>query len=31
MLDVDDKEDLEFLLEQNEKPDLIEKMKKILN
>ncbi len=31
MLDVDDKEDLEFLLEQNEKPDLIEKIKKILN
>jgi len=31
MLDVDDKEDLEFLLEQNEKPDLIQKMKKILN
>ena len=31
MLDVDDKEDLELLLKQNEKPDLIEKMKKILN
>ena len=29
MLDVDDKEDLEILLEQNEKPDLIEKIKKI--
>ena len=31
MLDVDSQEDLEFLLEQNEKPDLIQKMKKILN
>jgi 2-phospho-L-lactate guanylyltransferase len=31
MLDVDSQEDLEFLLEQNEKPDLIEKIKKILN
>ncbi|RZD47546.1 MAG: 2-phospho-L-lactate guanylyltransferase [Thaumarchaeota archaeon] len=31
MLDVDNQEDLEFLLEQNEKPDLVEKIKKILN
>ena len=31
MLDVDSQEDLEFLLEQNEKPDLIEKIKKNLN
>jgi 2-phospho-L-lactate guanylyltransferase len=31
MLDVDDQEDLKFLLEQNEKPDLAEKIKKILN
>ena len=31
MLDVDDEEDLKFLLEQNEKPDLVEKIKKILN
>ena len=31
MLDVDSQEDLEFLLEQNEKPDLVEKIKKILN
>jgi len=28
---LNDKEDLELLLEQNEKPDLIEKIKKILN
>ena len=31
MLDVDNQEDLEFLLEQNEKPDLIEKIRKITN
>jgi 2-phospho-L-lactate/phosphoenolpyruvate guanylyltransferase len=31
MLDVDSQEDLEFLLEQNEKPELVEKIKKILN
>jgi 2-phospho-L-lactate/phosphoenolpyruvate guanylyltransferase len=31
MCDVDDKEDLELLLEQNEKPELVEKIKKILN
>jgi len=31
MLDVDDEEDLKFLLEQNEKPDLVEKIRKILN
>ena len=31
MLDVDSQEDLEFLLEQNEKPDLVKKIKKILN
>jgi len=31
MLDVDDQEDLKFLLEQNEKPDLAAKIKKILN
>jgi len=31
MLDVDSKEDLKFLLEQNEKPKLMEKIKKILN
>ncbi|MDC0605140.1 2-phospho-L-lactate guanylyltransferase [Nitrosopumilus sp.] len=31
MLDVDSQEDLEFLLKQNEKPDLVEKIKKILN
>ena len=31
MLDVDNQEDLEFLLEQNEKPDLIEKIRKIIN
>ena len=30
MLDVDNKEDLEFLLEQNEKPQITEKIKKIL-
>lgn len=30
MLDVDNDEDLQFLLEQNEKPDLVEKIKKIL-
>ena len=31
MLDVDSKEDLKFLLEQNEKPKLMEKIKKVLN
>jgi hypothetical protein len=31
MLDVDDQEDLNVLLEQNEKPQLVEKIKKILN
>ena len=31
MLDVDDEEDLKILLEQNEKPDLAVKIKKILN
>ena len=31
MLDVDSKEDLKFLLEQNEKPKIMEKIKKILN
>ena len=31
MLDVDSQEDLKFLLEQNEKPALVEKIKKILN
>jgi hypothetical protein len=31
MLDVDDAEDLKILLEQNEKPDLAEKIRKILN
>tara|TARA_B100001105_G_scaffold16348_1_gene11864 strand:- start:1306 stop:1938 length:633 start_codon:yes stop_codon:yes gene_type:complete len=31
MLDVDDEEDLKFLLEQNEKPELVEKIRKILN
>jgi 2-phospho-L-lactate/phosphoenolpyruvate guanylyltransferase len=31
MYDIDDQEDLEFLLEQNEKPDLVKKIKKILN
>ena len=31
MLDIDDKEDLELFLEQNEKPDLVEKIRKILN
>ena len=31
MYDIDDQEDLKFLLEQNEKPDLVEKIKKILN
>ena len=30
MLDVDNTEDLEFLLEQNEKPQIVEKIKKIL-
>ena len=30
MLDVDDQDDLEILLKQNEKPDLIKKIKKIL-
>jgi 2-phospho-L-lactate guanylyltransferase len=30
MLDIDDKEDLELFLKQNEKPDLVEKIKKIL-
>ena len=31
MLDVDDEEDLKILLEQNEKPELAIKIKKILN
>ena len=31
MLDIDDQEDLNVLLEQNEKPKLVEKIKKILN
>jgi 2-phospho-L-lactate guanylyltransferase len=31
MLDVDDQEDLNLLLEQNEKPNLIENIKKILS
>ena len=31
MLDVDDQEDLNLLLEQNEKPNLVEKIRKILN
>ena len=31
MLDIDDQEDLKMLLEQNEKPELVEKIKKILN
>jgi len=31
MLDVDDQEDLNVLLKQNEKPKLVEKIKKILN
>jgi hypothetical protein len=31
MLDVDNQEDLELLLELNEKPNLTEKIKKILN
>jgi len=31
MLDIDSQEDLKFLLEQNEKPGLVEKIKKILN
>ena len=31
MLDIDDIEDLELFLEQNEKPDLVEKIRKILN
>jgi len=31
MLDIDNQEDLKFLLEQNEKPGLVEKIKKILN
>ena len=31
MLDVDSQEDLELLLEQNEKPELINKIKKIMN
>ena len=31
MLDIDDQEDLKILLEQNEKPELVEKIKKILN
>jgi 2-phospho-L-lactate guanylyltransferase len=30
MWDVDNKEDLEFLLEQNEKPQIAEKIRKIL-
>ena len=31
MCDVDDQNDLKFLLQQNEKPELVEKIKKILN
>ena len=31
MLDVDSQEDLEYLLEQNEKPELVKKIKKILD
>ena len=31
MLDVDNQEDLEFLLKQNEKPELVDKIKRILN
>ena len=31
MLDIDDQEDLKNLLAQNEKPELVEKIKKILN
>ena len=31
MLDVDSQEDLEFLLKQNEKPELVDKIKRILN
>ena len=31
MCDVDDQNDLNFLLQQNEKPELVEKIKKILN
>jgi len=31
MLDIDDQEDLKILLEQNEKPELVEKIRKILN
>ena len=31
MLDIDDQEDLKILLEQNEKPELVKKIKKILN
>ncbi len=31
MLDIDDQEDLSVLLEQNEKPNFVEKVKKILN
>jgi 2-phospho-L-lactate guanylyltransferase len=31
MLDVDSQEDLELLLQQNEKPELINKIKKIMN
>ena len=31
MLDIDDQEDLKMLLEQNEKPELVKKIKKILN
>jgi 2-phospho-L-lactate guanylyltransferase len=31
MLDIDDQEDLNVLLEQNEKPKLVEKIRKILN
>ena len=31
MLDVDNREDLEFLLEQNEKPKIAEKIRDVLN
>ena len=31
MLDIDDQEDLKILLEQNEKPELVKKIRKILN
>jgi len=31
MWDVDNKEDLEFLLEQNEKPEIAQKIKEIIS